>query len=462
MSRSSLRRTDPGDRSDAVLELRFPETFETFYSRELPSLVAFAGALSGSAYADDIAQEAMLAAYRHWDDVSRLDAPVAWVRRVCANRAVSTLRRRAVEARAMIRLGSRRPEPEPLPAQYDALWAEVRELPRRQAQVIALHYIFDLDVVGIAATSRLCRGDGQGAPVARSSGTGPPHGPDLGEVMSIDDLAREAAADARRQAVQRVDTGSMLGQLHRMRRTRNIASVVSVLGLVAVVLLGGGLLARQYDTASIPLPPATQPTPTASAARSIPNDGCSDEVVTCLGDDRYHLALQVPVTVTVPGNFDSNFNVWDTTSLEVYRNDFKTVGVTVLESPVPVLDDGSATRDVSAGSTAEAQAAWLAQRPFLGHTHVTRTTLDGRTAWRVTGTLKPGAKLTTRKTAQMVAPTFFGGTAKAGYWPGLVAEYTLVDVPGSGVTVIWSWAVYEHSRVLRANQPLIDSMHFGP
>jgi RNA polymerase sigma-70 factor, ECF subfamily len=152
MSRSPLRGTDPGDRSDAVLELRFPETFETFYRRELPSLVAFAGALSGSTHADDIAQEAMLAAYRHWDEVSRLDAPAAWVRRVCANRAVSTLRRRAVEAMALIRLGSRRPDPEPLPAQHEALWAEVRELPRRQAQVIALHYIFDLDVVGIATT----------------------------------------------------------------------------------------------------------------------------------------------------------------------------------------------------------------------------------------------------------------------------------------------------------------------
>jgi RNA polymerase sigma factor (sigma-70 family) len=151
MSRSSLRRSDAKDGAEVVV-LRFPETFEAFYRRELASLVAFAGVLSGTAYADDIAQDAMLAAYRHWDDVSRLDLPVAWVRRVCANRAVSGLRRRATEARAIVRLGSRRPDIPAGPPEHEALWIEVRRLPRRQAQVIALHYMFDLDVAGIANT----------------------------------------------------------------------------------------------------------------------------------------------------------------------------------------------------------------------------------------------------------------------------------------------------------------------
>jgi RNA polymerase sigma factor (sigma-70 family) len=128
------------------------ESFDGFYRRELAGLIAFACALAGSACAEDIAQDAMLAAYRRWDHVAQLDIPAAWVRRVCANRAVSTLRRRSVEARAMLRLGSRGTDVEPMAAAHESFWAEVRKLPRRQAQVIALHYIYDLGVAEIART----------------------------------------------------------------------------------------------------------------------------------------------------------------------------------------------------------------------------------------------------------------------------------------------------------------------
>lgn len=152
MTSTSSSGTEPNGQPAEVFELSGVETFESFYRRELPALVAFARALSGSASAEDIAQEAMLAAYRRWNVVARLDAPVAWVRRVCANRAVSTLRRRGVEARALLRLASRRSEVEPLAAEHEAFWAEVRRLPRRQAQVISLHYIYDLGVAEIAST----------------------------------------------------------------------------------------------------------------------------------------------------------------------------------------------------------------------------------------------------------------------------------------------------------------------
>jgi RNA polymerase sigma-70 factor (ECF subfamily) len=36
--------------------------------------------------------------------------------------------------------------------EYEAFWAEVRRLPRRQAQAVALHYIYDLGVAEIAST----------------------------------------------------------------------------------------------------------------------------------------------------------------------------------------------------------------------------------------------------------------------------------------------------------------------
>ena len=149
---------DPKSRVTPVFEVRRAETFEAFYRREMPALVAFAAALSGSACAEDIAQETMLAAYRRWEAVSGLDAPAAWVRRVCANRCVSALRRRSVEARSVLRLGSRRGEPPAIVEDHEQFWSEVRQLPRRQAQVIGLYYIYDLSVLEIAATLGCAQG----------------------------------------------------------------------------------------------------------------------------------------------------------------------------------------------------------------------------------------------------------------------------------------------------------------
>lgn len=100
----------------------------------------------------------MLAAYRRWDEVSRLDLPVAWVRRVCVNIAVSHLRRRGAELRALGRWGRREPTVCELPQSDAALWALVRRLPRRQAQVLALHYVCDASVLDVAHVLGLSAG----------------------------------------------------------------------------------------------------------------------------------------------------------------------------------------------------------------------------------------------------------------------------------------------------------------
>jgi RNA polymerase sigma-70 factor (ECF subfamily) len=126
-------------------------TFDGFYDREMPRLVALAQALAGPAAADDLAQEAMIVAYRGWREVSRYEHPEAWVRRVCANAAVSLLRRHAAELRALVRLGAR-PQPVALEPSAERFWDQVRQLPRRQAQAIALRYVYDLELAEIAAT----------------------------------------------------------------------------------------------------------------------------------------------------------------------------------------------------------------------------------------------------------------------------------------------------------------------
>lgn len=134
-------------------------SFDEFYVREIAGLVCLAAGLSGRATAEDVAQEAMLATFRRWGEVGRRDHPEAFARRVCANLAVSSFRRRLVEIRAVVRLTDRawaRPSAEVLPD--DDFWSLVCALPRRQAQVIALRYVYQLDVASIARTLGVSEG----------------------------------------------------------------------------------------------------------------------------------------------------------------------------------------------------------------------------------------------------------------------------------------------------------------
>jgi RNA polymerase sigma-70 factor (sigma-E family) len=126
--------------------------FEDFYRKEYRAVVGLAYALSGSRWAaEDLAQEAFLAAHDDWVRISRYDQPGAWVRRVVANRSVSAVRRRAVEARALVRMAfGDRPVLPSIPADSGEFWDAVRSLPRRQAQVVALHYLEDRPVAEVA------------------------------------------------------------------------------------------------------------------------------------------------------------------------------------------------------------------------------------------------------------------------------------------------------------------------
>ena len=129
------------------------ETFESFYRREFREVVGLAYALSGSrSGAEDLAQEAFIAAHKKWDKISGYDKPGAWVRRVVSNLAVSAHRRRVVERKALAKLEGQRSQPLPeLEPEDDEFWRMVRELPKRQAQATALFYIEDRSVADIAA-----------------------------------------------------------------------------------------------------------------------------------------------------------------------------------------------------------------------------------------------------------------------------------------------------------------------
>ena len=125
--------------------------FEAFYDAECAPLTRLGYVLTGSqGVAEELVQETMLRAYRHWPKVSTYEKPGAWARRVLCNLATSRGRRLGAEARAMVRFGgSRAPAPEPAPESAE-VWSALRKLPARQAQAVALFYVEDLSVAEIA------------------------------------------------------------------------------------------------------------------------------------------------------------------------------------------------------------------------------------------------------------------------------------------------------------------------
>lgn len=125
-----------------VVQGRTP--FEGFYRHEYRPVLALAHVLSGSPHlAEEVTQEVFMAAYRQWD---RIDNPEGWVRAAVSNKVHSWRRRRYAEARAFTRLGNRPPTVDEMPVETAHFWAEVRRLPARQAQALALFYLEDRSV----------------------------------------------------------------------------------------------------------------------------------------------------------------------------------------------------------------------------------------------------------------------------------------------------------------------------
>ena len=116
------------------------------------------GMTKRSGEAEEVTQEAFFRAYRDWETVGLMEHPGAWVRRVALNLAIGRWRRVQAEARAVLRLAPSDEAPAPDP-ETERFWDEVRSLPRRQAQVVALTYVDDLDadsnadLLGIAAST---------------------------------------------------------------------------------------------------------------------------------------------------------------------------------------------------------------------------------------------------------------------------------------------------------------------
>ena len=139
--------TEPNIGSPA---LPLHESFPAFYRREYPKMVAIAAAVSGNrAIAEDLAQEAMLRAHRHWDRISTYERPGAWVRRATINLSLSATKRAAAELRRLLRIAESATLPEPDDAD-GRIWQAVARLQGNQRAAIALHYLEDRPIAEIA------------------------------------------------------------------------------------------------------------------------------------------------------------------------------------------------------------------------------------------------------------------------------------------------------------------------
>jgi len=132
------------------------DEFDDFARDSRARLVGLAYSLTGDrGVSEDLAQESLLATHGAWSDVT---APLAYARRTVVHLAATRVRSAGRERRAFARWfgrGETFTELAPTDAEF---WRAVAALPRRQREVIALHYVEDLPVADIALALEIAPG----------------------------------------------------------------------------------------------------------------------------------------------------------------------------------------------------------------------------------------------------------------------------------------------------------------
>ena len=136
-----------------------PPTFDEVYAAHYADLTVQLYAYFGDRQeAQDIVQEAFCRALARWNSVAKYEDPVAWVRRVAWNLAISKWRRTRTALTFLRR--QRREEPQsagPSPERV-ALIEALGRLPEAQRRVMVLRYLADLSVPEIAEREGVAAG----------------------------------------------------------------------------------------------------------------------------------------------------------------------------------------------------------------------------------------------------------------------------------------------------------------
>jgi RNA polymerase sigma-70 factor, ECF subfamily len=138
----------------AAVDVHFRAIFNVSYRRLVVQLYGVTG---DAAEAEDLVQEAFVRGAALGERFLGLDNPEAWLRTVAINLQRSRWRKLRNFSRIRERLAA---APNDLPALEDRLDVieALRTLPKGQRDVVALHYLADLEVTEVARTLRIAEG----------------------------------------------------------------------------------------------------------------------------------------------------------------------------------------------------------------------------------------------------------------------------------------------------------------
>lgn len=130
-----------------------------FCRTEHPRLVALLTLHTGHRpVAEELAQDALVRVYEHWDRVRAMEHPAGWTYAVALNLSRSWWRRRHAERRALARLGPRQDDTTDEPDDALMLRRAMATLPVRQRTAVLLRYFADLSVAETATRMRCAEG----------------------------------------------------------------------------------------------------------------------------------------------------------------------------------------------------------------------------------------------------------------------------------------------------------------
>jgi RNA polymerase sigma-70 factor (sigma-E family) len=121
-------------------------SFEEFVAARLPALLRYAVLLTGDRHlAEDLVQDVLIRAHPRWRRIVAGGPPDRYVQKMITN-AYLSWRRRWSTRRVELVEPPDRPAPDEDPADRDALWQRLAELPRQQRAVLVLRYYEGLSV----------------------------------------------------------------------------------------------------------------------------------------------------------------------------------------------------------------------------------------------------------------------------------------------------------------------------
>ena len=151
-------------RRDETAEETRAEHIDVLFRRHYASLLRLAVVMLGSREAaEDAVQEAFVAVYRNWRSLRDPDSAEAYLRSAVLNGCRSWVRRQVTQraARPLILVEELHESPEDTTVGRDeigSLVAMMRNLPRRQREVLACRYVLELSIAETAQLLEISEG----------------------------------------------------------------------------------------------------------------------------------------------------------------------------------------------------------------------------------------------------------------------------------------------------------------